>query len=273
VKAGEILDFIARRINLLPEDFPDGGFAFGSAEDEVRGILVTWLATMESLLAAIEKSLNLVICHERFYFQEMPQEFLYRWTSPPDETPREDENHPSTRRRRIVEDGCLTVLQIHYGLDRLCIFDDVASKIDLGRPVAGRGYERVYQLPRQTTVRDLAWQVAEKLNFPSVRIAGNPNKMVQRIGNLWGGVALSSNRYWMRKQIEFGAEAIVCGEADEQAMFFAKEYGVPLIITAHAVSENIGLEHFASMLRQEFPNIPLVFFRVENPFVDLRVKP
>ena len=35
-----------------------------------------------------------------------------------------------------------------------------------------------------------------------------------------------------------------------------------MIETGHAVSENIGLEHFARMLSEEFPDLKVVYFDV-----------
>lgn len=46
MKAGEILKFVCDNLHL--QDLPDGGFAVGGPDDEVKGILTTWLATPEA---------------------------------------------------------------------------------------------------------------------------------------------------------------------------------------------------------------------------------
>ena len=270
MKTSEVLQFVAEKIGMEAESLPDGGFFHGSENDKVEGILVTWMATCEALRAAIDQKLNLVICHEPPFFDEVEQRPLYRWTSEPDEKPSEGIGHPNRLRREILEEvgSELTLLQIHYGLDRLCIYEDFARIIGLGPAVGGGGYETVFALPQGLTIGGLAKKIAEKLNFKSIRIVGDPNKRVSCAGNLWGGVGLASNRYWMRKQIEYGADVLVGGEADEEAMFFAKEYGVGLIVTAHAVSENIGLQSFVTMLRAKFPHVPAKFYEVSTPFID-----
>ena len=273
MKANDILDYVGKQIGVAPEGLPDGGFYSGTPNDPVHGILITWMANLEALAYAVQKGRNLVVCHEGPFFYEMNQGPLYRWTSPPDEPVYEREDHPNRRRKAFLEQARLTLLQIHYGLDRLCIFEDFASAMGLGKFLAGGGYEKIYQLPQPMRIEELARGVSDAVGMSSIRVAGDTNKVVERVGNLWGGVGLSSNRYWMRKQIELGAEVIVCGESDEDAMFFALEYGIPLIITSHVASENIGLRKFSHQLQQAFPHIPVEFYDVKIPFREFQTNP
>ena len=125
----------------------------------------------------------------------------------------------------------------------------------------------MYALPAPQTADALARQVAGKIGLDCVRLTGDGRKMIARVGNAWGGVALSSNRYWMRKQIEYGAEAIIGGESDEYAEIFAQEYnGTVLIETSHAASENIGLRRFVRMLKDAYPDLPCEFYEVRRPY-------
>lgn len=266
MKAAEIIEFVAAKLSLPADLFPDGGVAAGSAGTIVKGVLVTWMAALDALRKAVELGYNLVLCHECFLFAEMAQAPIYRWTSPAAEQPRERDDHPNRLRLKFAERNNLTVIQIHYGLDRLCIFDDFMPYLGITRVVAGDGYEKVYALPVPMTAAALARHVAGKMGLDYIRLAGAAGKMVARVGNLWGGVALSSNRYWMRKQIEYGAEAIICGESDEHAECFAREYnGTALIETSHVLSENIGLRDFVRIFKQSFPDIPCAFYEVQRP--------
>lgn len=271
IKAGRILQFVADEIAIKVEDLPDGKFYHGSKDDPVNGILITWMATDKALKTAIESKLNLVICHEVPFFDELPQLPIYRWTADPNEKPAEGWGHPNRKRRETLKNvgKDITLLQIHYGLDRLCIFPEFARLIELGVPISDSGYETVFELQNPTTVRQLAKRTAKALNFKSIRIVGDLDRQVSRAGALWGGVGLSQNLYWMRKQIEHGAEVLIAGESDEVAMFFAKEYDIPLIVTAHAITENPGLSCFTTVLKKRFPNIPVEFHETHNPFIDL----
>ena len=259
----DLLDFVARKIGIPPESFPDGGITGGSAATPLQGLLVTWMATPEALQAAADHGLNVVLCHEEFLFNEMPQPFIYRWSSPPDEKPYELPDHPNKVRLQLINKHRLSVLCIHYGLDRLCICDDFMKHLGLTRVIAGDAYEKVYALPTPMPAHELARLVASRLGLKAIRMAGRGDKIISKVGNLWGGVALSSNRYWMRKQIEHGAEAIICGESDEYAELFAWEFrDTVLIETSHVESENIGLRHVTAMLQEAFPALRIEFFEM-----------
>ena len=121
--------------------------------------------------------------------------------------------------------------------------------------------------PEPKRAVDLAREIAEKTGLASLRFSGDPDTMVRTVGNAVGGLGLASNRYWMRRQIENGADALICGEMDELAMMFAGEYNDTVLIeTSHALSENIGVRHFANMLAEEFPDVETAFFEVARPF-------
>ena len=274
LKAGAILEWVAARLGLPAGVFPDGGFAAGSGEAAVKGVLVTWMATPDALKKAVERGYNLVLCHECFQFDEMAQSPMFRWTSPPEEHPSERNDHPNKIRMKLAAQNNLIVLQIHYGLDRLCLYDDFMQYLGITRVVAGGAYEQVYSLPVPMTAESLARQVAGKMGLDCVRLTGDGQKIISRVGNAWGGTGLSSNRYWARKQIEYGAEAIICGESDEYAEIFAQEYnGTVLIETSHSASENIGLRHFARVLQDAFPNVPCEFYEVRRPFNIICARP
>ena len=262
----DIIDFAAKKIGMPPSSLPDGGIIIGSPETVISGLLVTWMATPRALQAAADNGLNTVLCHETFLFDEMPQPHIYRWSSPPGEKPYELPDHPNQVRRQLAKKHRLAVVQIHYGLDRLCIGDDFMKHLGITSVIAGDAYEKVYALPAPIPAYQLAETVASRLGLKAIRIAGRKDKIISKVGNLWGGVALSSNRYWMRKQIELGAEALICGEADEYAELFAREFrDTVLIETSHAESENIGLHHVTSMLKEAFPKLPVEFFEVPCP--------
>lgn len=262
----DLLDFVAGKTGVPADSFPDGGVCAGSAQTMIQGLLVAWMATPKALQAAVTRGLNVVLCHESFLFDEIHQHSMYRWSSPPDEKPYELSDHPNQVRRQLADKHGLTVVRIHYGLDRLCICDDFVQHLGITQVIAGGAYEKIYVLPAPLPAHELARMVAVRLGLKTIRIAGNRDKIISKVGNLWGGVALSSNRYWMRKQIEHGAEAIICGESDEYAELFAQEFrDTVLIETSHAESENIGLRHVTAMLKEAFPAVRIEFFEIPCP--------
>ena len=270
MKVKEVLEFVSREIGVPANEFPDGGY-WGSPETKVKGILVTWMMTADALRSAVRRGCNVVVCHEGFLFAEGVPGAMYRWWEPADEKQRELDDHPNRVRRRIIEENNLTVLAIHYGLDRLCLYDDFMRHLGITKVASGEGYDRIWELPKPQKASALARDVAKKMKMKSVRLVGDANKIIKKVGNLWGGVALGINRYWMRKQIEGGADGLICGEIDEIQMRFGLEYDTAMIETSHGLSENIGLRNFTGMLKKEFPRVKIHFYEVKLPYKEIKV--
>lgn len=266
MKAIEVLEYISKEIDMPISNFPDGGFIIGTPQDKVKGILVTWMATSQALRKAAKDGLNLVICHEPFFFTEKKEEKQYRWSSTSYKVSTNWERHPNNILKDIAIKNNLTILWIHYGLDRFCIYEAFMRHLGIEEVVSGSAYEKIYRLPGTMALDELIRYIGEKMNFSYIRYVGNLNNKIRGVGNCWGGVSLSQNRYWMRRLIENGAQAIICGELDESAMFFAKECGISLIETSHVLSENIGLKEFVARLSHVFKRIPVKFYEMRVPY-------
>ncbi|MFP4028402.1 MAG: Nif3-like dinuclear metal center hexameric protein [Candidatus Brocadiia bacterium] len=118
---------------------------------------------------------------------------------------------------------------------------------------------------RPTPFSELIEQVKKKTSMASLRVgdAGIPNKLVKRIGLPWGGLGLFTNVGYQQRLIEAGCDAFIAGESDNLGLRFATECGIPIIETSHEISENPGLEHFATILSEAFPALDVSFFNVE----------
>ncbi len=264
MKASEILDFLAAKFEVPVKDFPDGGFILGGDDDEVRGALVTWMATPEALQSAVDNGLNLVICHESFFWYEREEVWPYREAGPFRKA-HDWKQHPNLLLKEFAVKNKLTVLHIHYALDRAYIFEDCFARLGIREVVSGGIYEKVYKLPLPMRFAELIALVGKTFHLPMLRCLGDENKIIRRVGNGWGGVGLSCNRYFARRLFEDGADAIICGEIDETAFFFARQCGGCLIETSHCLSENPGIARFTSELGEYF-NIPVRFFEIKIPW-------
>jgi len=228
---------------------PDEGVLYGDPEAEVKGMLVTWMASVKALEASRRQGCNLVVCHEGFY--------LY-W-SRDGMTPQHPTWAPNRRRLEAAAAGGITVMRLHGTLDVICIYDDFAEALGLENPTRGTGYRKVFPIP-ETTVGELVKRVKKALGMKLVRVAGDLKKKVRCVGLPWGGLGLDSNIAYQQGCIEMGADVFIAGETDEYGMHFAQDAGVPIIETGHSISENIGMKHFARMLREEFPGTKVAFY-------------
>jgi len=228
----------------------DEGVLYGDPQAKVKGVLLTWMATVDALKAAKKQGCNVVLCHEAFYLIPQGQGGLtaqnMAW---------------ATNRNRLAAAaaGGITVLRVHGSLDMICIWDDFVAALGVENPTPGTGWNKVLSIP-PTTVGELVKRVKRVFGLKHVRVAGDLRKRVKTAGFPWGGLGLDSNIGYQARCIELGADVLIAGECDEYGMVFATDAGVPIIETGHSVSENLGIKNFAHRLRKDFPGLKTVYF-------------
>lgn len=236
----------------------DEGILFGDRNQEVTGIQVCWMASLDAIRHAAGASANLIIAHEDLYFPS--------WRPPGSATPVDYLSWQANQRRMtLLSQSGIAVIRSHGSLDRYCIFDAFAAKLGLGVPVVNEGpYLKAYDLPPATTYGALVERVKTALGMAAVRATPHdPAAPVRRAGLPWGGLGLFVNVGYMQSILKYDCDVFIGGESDNYGMHFARDSGVPLIETSHEVSENPGLAQFAQELQTMLPNVPVHFY--ENP--------
>ena len=110
---------------------PDEVVLTGSAGREVGGATVCWMATPDAIEDAARRGDDLVIGHESLYY---PYGVLLE-----EDGPRGWQDWQVNRQRReLLEKHGLTFCRMHGSLDDICIYDDFASVLGLGRGGLGR---------------------------------------------------------------------------------------------------------------------------------------
>jgi len=253
MKVNDFVDYVQRlKGGSLNQD---EGVLFGNAQAEVRGVLCTWMATVDALKTAVRERCNLVLCHEAFYFPSYGANFQPQhmsWTV-------------NRNRMRVATEGDLVVMRVHGSLDLICVYDDFAAALGLENPTRGTGWNKVFPIP-ETTVADLVERIKRIFGRRVLRVAGPLEKRVRCVGLPWGGLGLDTNIPYMQRLVDLGADVFIAGEADEYGFTFANDVGVPLIETGHALSENIGIRNFTDRVRNDFPALKVVFFEKTVPF-------
>jgi len=251
------LDFKKYLEKISPGLSSEEDFRFGDPNIEVKGILVSWMATEKAIEKAIDEDCNLMVVHEGLFY---PYEF------------QRDENFEkyltwSVNHKRLMMlcEHNITVFRAHGTLDRLCILDAFAEALGLPEPTVKQGYIRIYDVP-PITVEDLALDVKKKLNLKAVRIVGNSHRRIRRIGLPWGGLGLSLNISFLEELLRYDPQVLIAGETDEYAMYYILDADVDMIETGHSVSENIGLKRFVGKLQEDYPETKIVFYECEKPW-------
>jgi putative NIF3 family GTP cyclohydrolase 1 type 2 len=178
--------------------------------------------------------------------------------------------HPDSTRADFIREHDLTVIRIHYGWDRFGVYTAFADRLGLTSRAVDHGWESVFVLDPPRKIRDLAADIKARLDISgALRVAGDTEKTVAKVANLVGGMGLNLNLYWIRRTIDNGAEAGICGEIDEYMMAFAEDTGFPLIETSHRLSEEYGIEAYAHELRTRYPHLSIVTHLRRRPYITL----
>jgi putative NIF3 family GTP cyclohydrolase 1 type 2 len=247
----KVFEAIAPFASGVPGD--ELGFVFGDPECEVTGVACLWNVQAQSIRAAVEQKLNLLICHEGLW--------LPTQTSPWYEGPAEAEIFSNRLRRELLERYGLTVYRSHSNWDALPqdgVPDQAFAALGFkgAQEVARRKFFSVQQLPAEMSLAELAEKTGRGLGFGACRIFGEREQRVRRIAFLIGG--FGENQWHMPQAArDLGAEAIIIGEMSEFVVIACLEMGLPVIETTHSVSEIPGIKRQAEMLALRLPGLPV----------------
>lgn len=248
--------------NLLVELSPplggEEGFRFGDPDLDVSGILVTWMATCDAIRTAANDGCNLVVCHEDAFFPYSGSgalETSITW-------------RVNRARIGLCAANGITLLRAHGTLDRFCVVDEFARAAGLIGEAVSEGLARTFTIA-ETSLADLARRVRDNLGLRSLRVVGDLDGHITRVGVAVGGIGLSFNIGFWEILLRDGAEVVLTGESDEYAMRYAIDSGIGVIETTHPASENPGLRRFGEILRERFPVTPVRFYECQVPWENI----
>ncbi len=234
-------------------------FKTGNPDTPVTGIAVTMMATMDVLQRAAAHGDNLIVTHEPTFFDhtDTPQGI--------------DENDAVWKEKReFIDKHGLVIWRFHDHWHRRTP-DGIQA--GMTRVLGWARYQNpenphLFKLP-PTTLRQLAEEVAKKLNQPILRVVGNPDMPVTDVAMSPGAAgfarqaqALESNevdvllageaREW--ETVEYAADAVSQGRKKA------------LILIGHVPSEQAGMEDCARWLKTFIGGVPIEFVATQQPF-------
>ncbi len=234
-------------------------FKAGNPDTPVTGIAVTMMATMDVLQRASAKGLNFIITHEPTFYAHLDT---------PEGVPQDDPVW--AEKRAFIEKHNLVVWRFHdhWHLRK-------PDGIEAGN-VHALGWEK-YQTPDnqylfvipETTVRDLAKQVAAKLGSSVLRVVGDPDMKVTKVGFSPG--AAGSEREIQALERD-NVQVLMVGETREwETVEYAADavsegHKKALIVIGHIPSEQPGMEECTRWLKGFVKDVPVEFVAAKQPF-------
>ena len=234
-------------------------FKAGNPDTAVTGVAVTMMATMDVLQRASAKGLNLVITHEPTFYAHLDT---------PEGMPQSDPVW--AEKRAFIEKHGMVVWRFH---DHWHMRKPDGIEAGMVRTLGWGKFQTpdnqfLFVMP-QTTLRQLAKDVADKLGSPVVRVVGDPDMKVTHAALSPGAAGspdevnalerddvqvllVGETREW--ETVEYAADAI--SEGKNKA----------LIVIGHIPSEQPGMEECARWMKEFVKDVPVEFVAAQQPF-------
>jgi putative NIF3 family GTP cyclohydrolase 1 type 2 len=259
IAAREIVAEIQQHVGVEWKKDTVDTFKAGNPDARVTGVAVTMMATMEVLQRASAQGLNFVITHEPTFYSHLDV---------PEGVP---ENDPVwAEKRTFIEKHGMVIWRFHdhWHMRK-------PDGIEAGN-VHALGWEKYQRADNQylfvmpeTTVKALAEHVSKKFGSPVLRVVGDPEMKVTKVG-LSPGAAGSQREIRALEQDD--VQVLLVGETRE---WETVEYAADavsqgrrkaLIVIGHVPSEQAGMEECARWLKGFVKDVPVEFVPAKQPF-------
>lgn len=265
ITARELVAEIQKQVGVEWKTDTVDTFKAGNPDAPLTGVAVTMMATMDVLQRASAKGLNFVITHEPTFYAHLDT---------PEGIPESDAVW--AEKRAFIERHGMVVWRFHDHWHMR-----MPDGIEAGN-VHALGWEKFQRADNQylfvipeTTVRELAKQVSQKLGSSVVRFVGEPDMKITKVAFSPGAAGsereiraleqddvqllmVGETREW--ETVEYAADAV--SEGRKKA----------LIVIGHIPSEQMGMEECARWLKGFVKGVPVEFVPAKQPFWTLSEK-
>src|SRR5579871_1712654 len=202
ITAREIVAAIQSQVGVEWKKDTVDTFKAGNPDTPVTGIAVTMMATMDVLERASAKGLNLVITHEPTF---------YAHVDTPEGLPENDTVW--AEKRAFIEKHGMVVWRFH---DHWHMRKPEGIEAGMVHAMGWEKYQNpdnqyLFVLP-ETTVRQLADEVAAKLGSPGVRVVGDPNTKPTKVAFSPGAAGFQRETHALERD---DVEVLLVGETRE----------------------------------------------------------
>lgn len=236
----------------------------GEPDQEVTGIVTSFMATADVIRQAAEIGANMIITHEPTYFTGA------------DTTDWLEDDPIYLAKKKLIEDNGIAIWRFHDHMhlaktDR--IYDGLIKELGWESHVLPGDRPHAYEID-QVPLRELVDFFKEKMEMDVLRFVGDPDMLCKRVGILVGGgsLGLGSEQMPMKFMREYDIDVMVCGEITEWTLCaYVNDasmlgFNKAMIVVGHERTEEWGMKHMAEWLPPLVPGIPVTFVDAKEPF-------
>jgi putative NIF3 family GTP cyclohydrolase 1 type 2 len=258
-----------------PSNFPwkpADGFKYGDPATPVTGVVFTFQATFDVLERAVQAKKNFVITHERMFWDHIDDIGTTKHDKPFEVAGSLETDPVFIAKRRFCEQNNLVVWRFHdhqHMLKPDPIMQGLVTRLGWQNyivPVQGQMIGVAFEIP-QAPLKEVARHVARSLDSPGVRVIGDPNLPVKRVG--LGAHKLVE----ILKPLQTCDVVLMSEPQDCDAFPYLRDgisLGLPhpkgLIALNHERFEEWGEQDAPAWLKPLVPEVPVEFISAGAPY-------
>ncbi|TWR31629.1 hypothetical protein FPZ43_03920 [Mucilaginibacter pallidiroseus] len=253
----QVIDLILAEGKLSPIPNTVDTIKAGSAGNTVKGIVTTMFATTDVIEQANKLNANFIIAHEPTFYNHVDDKQLVI-------------NNPVVLQKLALLDKYgITVWRFHDYLHSFkpdFVGYGFLQKTNWLQYYKGGGF--TFIKPAQT-LQDTVTHLKKSLGITHVRVVGNLSQPCQRITIIPGA---AGGKMQISAAVADKADVLIVGEVSEwetaEFMRDANAQGrkMALIILGHSLSEEPGMEYFATWLKPKLEGVPVTHIASGEPF-------
>jgi putative NIF3 family GTP cyclohydrolase 1 type 2 len=240
----------------------------GKWEYQVKGIVTTFMATVDVINRTIKMGCNLIITHEPTYFTGRDH---IDWVK---------DDPIYQRKKALIDNNRISIWRyhdhMHSGITDLIytgLLKDLGwtDYLDTEFPLP-----HCYTIPA-TTVAELVGFLKKSLGMKVIQVVGDLETKCSRVGILVGGGSLGLGQEEMPAKLmhDQQLDVMICGEITEWTLSAyirdaaALGFNKAMIVVGHERSEEPGMKELAKLLQPLLIEIPVHFADAGEPFTYL----
>ncbi len=269
MKIREVTDAIYAYHPQLNRDKTCDGYKCGDPENECTGVVTTCCASVDVIRKTIELGANLIVCHEpAFYLHYDPTDWL------------EGKNDVYDEKRRLLDEHGIAIFRDH---DRIHAHKPDGIRYGVMKELGWEDYligdpdrPSHFKLP-ETSVRELAEYLKEKIGLTGIRVIGNVEAKVRYV-MLSGHILLSPANETMHTELlgRDDVDVLIPGEAiDWTAVCYARDAGQlgknkTILSMGHINSEELGMKYAATWVADLIDHkLPVTYVRSSDLYTTI----
>lgn len=257
--AREIVERLRKNVGVAWSERTVDTIKAGDPDTPVTGIATTGFATLDVLRRAAASGKNFIVTHEPTFYNHA------------DDTARLANDPVLTAKRAFIAERKLVVFRFHDHWHRRSpdgIDEGMAAAMGWeAARVPGEGAP-VFRIP-ETTLRQLAAGLKERLGARTLRVVGDPELKASRVALVAGAPGSAAQiRALQRDDIDvvLGGESPEWETAEYVRDAAAAGFRKGLILLGHASSEEEGMRRCAAWMKGFVPEVPVEFIPSGEPF-------